>query len=212
MPFLERLVISAILFSFCTLTVAYPHSSFRSILWAALGDSLRWNMEPCLFPTLDYATTAHRGGAQAVSFSLCDERAKLDALQKVLGPLDLCKLLWALVLRLYTGNETVAFRTQSNISNGTPHTQSDYICSAVIYKSQTVSSVEFRHAHVSSVIDSTLWEATLLLNTDVLYAQLKPLDVCIDKGLKEGGISNGHEHVRLSTFIDIQTLAKMPRA
>lgn len=189
---------------------AHPHSPFRSVLWPAVLDSLPWNMEPCLFPTLDYATTAHPGRTQALSFSLCDERAKLDALQKAIGPLNLYELLWALVLRLYTGNETVAFQTQSNISNGRPHTESDYICSAVISKSQTVSSVEFRHAHVSSVVDSTPWDATLLLNTKVLYAQPKPLDLCVDKESKEKRILNEHGHVRLSTFMDIQPFAKLP--
>ena len=169
-------------------------------------------MEPCLFPTLDYAPTAHPGRTQALSFSLCDERAKLDALQKAVGPMNLYELLWALVLRLYTGNETVTFRTQSNISNGEPQTQSDYICSAAISESQTVASVELRHAHVPLVIDSPLSEATLLLNTKVLYSQPVPLDLCVDKVSKESGILNEHEHVRLSTSIDIQPFAKLPRA
>ena len=168
-------------------------------------------MEPCLFPTLDYAITAHSGRTQALIFSICDDRAKLDALQKAIGPVNLYELLWALVLRLYTGNETVAFRTQSNISNGKPHTKSDYICSAVLSKPQTISSVEFHHAHVSSVVDSAPCEVTLLVNTKMLYAQPKLLNLCVDKESKERGILNKHRHVRYSTSMDRQPFARLPR-
>ena len=169
-------------------------------------------MEPCLFPILDYGITAHPGSSQALNFSLCDDRAKLDALQKAIGRLNLYELLWALVLRLYTGNETVAFRVQSNISNGEPHTQSGYICSTVLSKSQTVSSVEFRYTHVSPVVDSTPREAILLPNTKVLYAQPKPLDLCGDKESKERRALNEHRHVRLSASMDIQPFVKLPGA
>lgn len=169
-------------------------------------------MEPCLFPTLDYATTAHPGKTQALTFSLCDESAKVDALQRAIGPLNLYELLWALVLRLYTGNETVAFRAHSNSSNGKAHTQSDYICSAVISKSQMVSSVELRHAHVSSVVDSTPCEATHVLNTNVLYVQPKPLELSVDKESTGRGILMEHGNVRLSTSADIQPCAELPRA
>ena len=169
-------------------------------------------MEPCLFPTLDYAANAYPGRTQALRFLLCDNRTKLDALQEAIGPLNLCELLWALVLRLYTGNETVAFSTQSSISDGRPHTQSDCICSAVISKSQTVSSIKFRHAHLSSAVDCNPWEATPLLNTKVLYAQPVPLDLCVDKASKKGGILNKHGDVRSSTSTDIRTFTNLPWA
>lgn len=212
MPSLQRLAYHAPFLRFLHSNGAHPHSPFPSLLGAAVLDSLPWNMEPCLFPILDYATATHPGRTQALTFSLCDERAKLDALQKAIGPLNLYELLWALVLHLYTGNETIAFRIQTNNSNSKSHTQSDHICSAVISKSQTLSSVEFRHAHVPSVVDCTPCEATLLLNTKVLYAQPKPLDLFLDKDSKERGILNEHELVRVSTSMDTQRLAKAPRA
>lgn len=168
-------------------------------------------MEHCLFPTLDYAPTARPGRSKVLTFSLCDGRAKVDTLQKAIGPLNLHELLWALMLRLYTGNETVAFRTQSNSSKGKPQKQWDYISAAVISKSQTVPSVVFRHAHVSPVVDSTLYEATPLLNTKVLYAQPRP-DPCVDKKSKKRRILDDHAHVTLPTSTDIQPLAKVPRA
>ena len=168
-------------------------------------------MEPCLFPTLDYAITTHAGKAQALTFSLCNDKAKLDTLQKAIGQLNLYELLWALVLRVYTGNETVAFRIQGNTSKGELHTQPGYVCSAVISKSQTVSSVEFCYAHVSSVVDSTLWEATPLLNTKMLYTQSKPRGLCSDKESEEREMLNEHRHVRLSTSIDIHPFANLPQ-
>lgn len=169
-------------------------------------------MELGLFPTLDYAITPYPSKTQALNFSLCDESSKLDALQKAIGSSNLYELLWALVLRIYTGNETVAFRTQSNISNGQLYIQSDYICSAVISKSQTPSDVEFRHAHVSSFLDSAPWEVTLLPNTKVLYTSPKPPVLCVGKESKERRILNERGLVRSSASLDTQPFAKAPRA
>jgi hypothetical protein len=166
-------------------------------------------MDSCLFPTLDYAITAHPGRIQALSFPLCNERAKLDALQDAIGPLNLCELLWALVLRIYTGNETVAFRKQINTSSSKPDTNSEFICSAVIPKSQTVPRIEFCHAHVSSGVDSTLGEATPLLNTKVLYAQGTPLNLYDSEEKMENGILIEHGSVTLSTSLVIEPFAAL---
>ena len=144
-------------------------------------------MESCLFPALDYTVPAHRGETQALTFSLCDEGEKLGALGKAMGTANLYELLWALVLRVYTGNETVAFRTQSDIGDDEDaRSRSDSICSAVMSKSQTVSSVELRHAR------DTSW----VVNTKVLYDRPKALDHCVDKGSNESIIRDENGHVR----------------
>lgn len=173
---------------------------------------LPWKMESCLFPSLDYATAAHPSKTQALRFSFCDEREKLDLLQKAVEPLNLYELLWALVLRLYTGNDTVAFCAQININQGNSWTESAYICSAVMSKSQMVSSIEIRHANVPSVVDNTSWEATLLLNTKVLYAQPKSLGLSVDKKPRDQEILHEDGYVRLSAVVGLDPFAQMPRA
>ncbi|KAL8950438.1 MAG: hypothetical protein Q9222_003532 [Ikaeria aurantiellina] len=155
-------------------------------------------MEPCLFPLLDYAIPAQPSGSQALTFVLCDDKAKSDAIQDDIGPLNLYDLLWALVLRLYTGSETVAFYTQSSIHNGDSLTQPGCICSAEISKSQAISSVVFRYVHVSSAVDSSLSKGALLLNTQIFHAPSKPMDLCCNRRA---------ENMRLSSSMDVQSLA-----
>lgn len=174
-------------------------------------DFLPWKMEPCLFPSLDYATATHASKTQALRFSLCNDREKLHVLQKAIEPLNLYELLWALVLRLYAGNETVAFCAQINFNHGDDWTELAYICSAVMSKSQIVSSIEIRRAHVPSVVDSTPWEATALLNTKVLYAQPKSLGLSVDKESREQEIPHEDRHERLSTVVGFDPFAHMPR-
>lgn len=178
---------------------------------AARSRLLPWTMEPCLFRSLDYAIASHPGKTQALRFSLCDEQEKLDALQKAIEPLNLYELLWALVLRLYTGNETVAFGAQINIQHGDSWTESVDICSAVMFKTQIASSIEIRRTHVPFVVDNAPWEGTLPLNTKVLYAQPKLLGVSVDTKSRQQEILHEDRQMRLLTVVDFDPFAHMPR-
>ncbi|KAL8713659.1 MAG: hypothetical protein Q9220_002185 [cf. Caloplaca sp. 1 TL-2023] len=150
-------------------------------------------MEPCLMPKLDYAPEAIRVKPEATTFllydRLSDRSSKLNALQKAIGPLRYQELLWALVLRIYTGNELVAFVTPSNGSCSWPHGQVQDICSTLLSPSQTVPSIKFRHKSVCSQVDKNSWNASLLPNTEVLYVLLKPYIHYCEKSGKERTIS-----------------------
>lgn len=204
--------------SFLYLSSAQIISFLSSVLRVIVSDPLLvldlllWKMEPCLFPSLDYAIATHPSKTQALRFSLCHQRKKLHVLQQAIEPLNMYELLWALVLRLYTGNETVAFRAQIKMSHGDFWAESAYICSAVMYKSQIVSSVDIRRAHFPSVVDNTPWEAALLLNTKVLYAQSKSQDLSVDKKSREENFPHQDRRVDLSTMAEFDPFAHMPKA
>ena len=163
-------------------------------------------MEHCLFPALDHATNIHPGKRQALTFSLSNGRAKTDALQEAIRPLNLYELLWALVLRLYTGNDHIAFRTQSDGGHDGPLTGSGFICSAEISKSQTIPSIVFRHEYVSSAKESSPCETASLLNTKLLYDRSSPVGVCAGEETK------GSDYLTERTRKGIQSFLGLPRA
>ncbi|KAL8696456.1 MAG: hypothetical protein Q9224_002786, partial [Gallowayella concinna] len=144
--------------------------------------TLLWSMEPCLFPTLDNAKDGRPGAAQALPFILADDREKLDAFQNAIAPSKWYEVLWALVLRLYVGNDAVAFHVRSNFSDELACGQSVDVCSAEISKSQSVSSIECRHEPLICSNHGCLHEDDC--NTTVLYGDQELLNVGITKKRK----------------------------
>lgn len=126
-------------------------------------------MEPCLFPTLDYALEIRSDTLQTLTFLLANERESFDAFQSALGLSRWYEVLWALVLRLYTGNDTVAFRVQSRSCSGLAGEAPEDICSAEIFRFQSVSSIECCHRPLVSPEHDDPREAARRFNIKVIY-------------------------------------------
>ncbi|KAL8801942.1 MAG: hypothetical protein Q9182_004123 [Xanthomendoza sp. 2 TL-2023] len=140
-------------------------------------------MEPCLFPTLDDAKDYGRPGAtQALHFILADDGKKLDAFQNAVAPSKWYEVLWALVLRLYVGNDAVAFFVRSHLSDELACRQSVDICSAEISKSQSLSSIKCRHGPLIFSNHGCPHEDDC--NTTVIYGDQELLNLGLTKKRK----------------------------
>ena len=173
-------------------------------------------MEPCLFPKLDYALNVHPARTEILTFSLYDRlsnrRSKLDVLQHAISPLKYHEILWALVLRIYTSNETVAFGTQSDSVDCGSCPRSGPICSVSLSPSQTIPSIRISYTTVPNLVGDVSCDAIPLPNTNVFFTSDRRIIRDYKKSSQANGAMRQHKDIDLSDCSNAQDLVQSSQA